>query len=275
MRRMKAALAGAVVGAVALAWAATSWACVAGVTIRVDRELASAGSEIALTIAVAGTPNPPPMAIRLDRLDAPPLLTFVPNATSPTVVRVRIPDATVNGQHILIANDEPYPLPPGKYGYLDNRALISVVDPKLAAANPAVETVIEFRSPVAFEDLRLQLAKMGAELVRMRYLGRRAGEFVNDARDPLPTAFSAFENQVGGIGNVGEPFTVDRVTVRGQVEAESLGDLAVNVARRQVVGLPSATPPLDEAQRPPVVLVASATLLLAAAASALVISRRR
>src|SRR5262245_13488828 len=101
MRRLQAAVAGglAITGAVA-------WACAAGAILRVDRTHVAAGGELEVTITVVGTPNPPPMAIRLDRLDAPPVLTLAPNGAGPTVVRVQVPEATAAGQHILIANDE-------------------------------------------------------------------------------------------------------------------------------------------------------------------------
>jgi hypothetical protein len=255
-------------GAVVVAAAATGWACVAGTTLRLDRQVVAPGGQLELTITVAGTPNPPPMAIRLDQLDAPPLLGLVPTGTTPSVVRVTIPATTPIGQHILIADDDPYPLPKGKYGYLASRALFSVVAPDLAAANPTLSTVLDLAPPVPFPDIRDQLWAMGAELVRLHYVSGAGGEFVNTAGTPLSTVLTTLGSTMAPAS--GAPAMIDSLTLQGQVERASLGPLAGRVVNRSVVGLPPPTAPrpaeLDaEAHRLPVGPAAVAALALALA----------
>ena len=77
--------------------AATAWASVAGVVLRLDRVLVAPEGEVEVTITVAGAPNPLPVAIRLDQLDATPLAVVVPNATGTTAVRVRLPATATEG----------------------------------------------------------------------------------------------------------------------------------------------------------------------------------
>ncbi len=259
--------------ALIVAVVAPAWGCVAGVNIRLDRELVAAGEELEVRITVLGTPRPPMMAIRLDRLDAPPLLTLVPNATSPTVVRVRLPKATAAGQHVLIANDEPYPRPVGEYGYLVARALLSVVDPGLAAGRPAVETVIDFDPPVRFPAVRDQLWVMGAQLLRIHHGGGAGGEFFSSPDEPFPEF-------LGRAGPALEGFKIDSITIKGQVEVASLGPIAGHVSARRVVGLPApaaaaVASAVDNESGLPLGPPAVATLALVVAGGAGVLARRR
>jgi hypothetical protein len=274
--RRRARVAAVGVAAIVLGVAASGWACVAGIGLRIDRELVAPGGEIELTITVAGTPNPPPMAIRLDQLDAPPLLTLAPNGATATVVRVTIPASTPLGQHILIADDEPYPRPVGKYGYEPVRALFSVVDPALAAANPSVQTVLDFTPPVTFSAIRDQLWAMGADLVRMH---TSVGEFQNTGGDPLSTVLTTWGSNLAPAS--GPEATVDSLTMKGQVEREAMGPLAARVTARQVIGLPepSTLHPRPVASRDRLAAgptaVAVAGLLLAGAGTAVLARRRR
>src|SRR5829696_3466506 len=147
--------------ALAVAMGAAAWACVAGIGLRIDHVLVAPGGQLEVTITVAGSSNPEPIALRLDQLDAAPLAVVVPSGSGTSVARVTVPAGAGEGQHILIANDE---RPPGRgeYGYLTARALFSVVDARLAAGNPAVETTIDFAPPLAYEEFRSQFGAMGA-----------------------------------------------------------------------------------------------------------------
>ena len=143
------------------------------------------------------------------------------------VVRVRLPKATAAGQHVLIANDEPYPRPIGEYGYSVARALLSVVDPELAAGRPAVETVIDFDPPVRFPAVREQLWVMGAQLLRIHHGGGAGGEFFTSPDEPFP-------NFLGRAEPVLAPAMVDSITIKGQVEVASLGPIAGHASARRV-----------------------------------------
>ena len=52
------------VGALIVAVVAPAWGCVAGLSIRLYRELVAPGEELEVSITVFGTPRPPMMAIR-------------------------------------------------------------------------------------------------------------------------------------------------------------------------------------------------------------------
>lgn len=182
--RTRAVVVAAATGEAVLAAAATAWACVAGIALQIDRVLVAPGGELGVSITVAGSPNPKPVALRLDQLDAVPLAVVVPSALGPSVVRVAVPAAAGGGQHILIANDERPPAR-GEHGYLTARALFSVVDARLAAGNPTVETTIDFALPLPYNEFSSQFGAMGADLVRLHYIGMRStGEFVNRASHP-------------------------------------------------------------------------------------------
>ena len=60
------------------------------------------------------------------------------------------------------------------------------MDGRLPAGIPAVEMVIDFASPVPYEEFYAQFGVTGADVVRLRYTGHTSGELVNGESLPFP-----------------------------------------------------------------------------------------
>ncbi|MGH9226860.1 MAG: hypothetical protein ACRD2W_24435 [Acidimicrobiales bacterium] len=242
MRRLGSVAGGLAAAAIVMAYASTSWACVVYVGMRIDRQFVAPGGELTVSIAPAVNPIPTPVAIRLDRLDAPPLLTHTPSATGPTEVRVRIPVDASLGEHILIANDPQPPGPSSREVYLVERALFSVVPRAEAARNPTIETVFTFSPPLTYQETNELLATTGAQLVRLHYVADPSGDFVN-ADTTVGATMGSFQQQIGGLLKPGNTkLVVDTMTVRGRVEKASMGKFSPRVDDRTVVDLTPGPP---------------------------------
>lgn len=96
---------------------------------------------------------------------------------------------------------------------------------------------MDFAPPLTFEEFVARFGTLGADLLRLHYVGTTTGEFVNGASHPFFTALSDLEGQLGGPR--AEASVIDSVTVRGLVEADTLGPIAARMTARRVAGLPS------------------------------------